>query len=194
MTEEATAPMRSDARARRAALITAAAECFAESGYGVPLEEVAARAGVGRGTLYRNFRDREAMALAIFDRELDRMGEIAASAGPLHDTLHALVEGGAGTTALFARIGSDLVATASNRAALERLGERFADMLQPLADRAQAAGELREGIDGRRLGMALRMASAVFAPHKATGARADLAEVLDLLLHGIAPAQADRLS
>ncbi|WP_431312381.1 TetR/AcrR family transcriptional regulator [Sphingomonas natans] len=50
--------MRCDAAARREVLIDAGAHCFAEGGYLVPLGEIAARAGVERGTLYRNFRDR----------------------------------------------------------------------------------------------------------------------------------------
>jgi DNA-binding transcriptional regulator YbjK len=42
--------MRRDARARREALLEAAAACFDADGFGVPLEDIAARAGVGRGT------------------------------------------------------------------------------------------------------------------------------------------------
>ncbi len=53
----------------------AATELFTERGYEVPLEEIAARAGLGRGTLYRNFRDRADLAVAVLEKRLD---EIAA--------------------------------------------------------------------------------------------------------------------
>ena len=62
-----------DAQARRDALIAAARLCFARAGYFVPLEDIADAAGVGRGTFYRNFKDRMALALAVFEQEIERM-------------------------------------------------------------------------------------------------------------------------
>ena len=60
--------MRSDARERREALLTAGEQCFREQGFTVPLEQIADRAGVGRGTLYRNFKD--AVTLEDLDIEI----------------------------------------------------------------------------------------------------------------------------
>jgi AcrR family transcriptional regulator len=65
-----TGPRRRDAVARREALLNAAVECFEARGYAVPLEEIADMAGVGRGTLYRNFKDRIALIMAIFERDI----------------------------------------------------------------------------------------------------------------------------
>ncbi|MBG6117368.1 MULTISPECIES: TetR/AcrR family transcriptional regulator [unclassified Sphingobium] len=65
--------MRKDAQARRDQLIVAAAELFEQHGYGVALEAVAERAGVGRGTLYRNFADRNAMIVAVLEKRLDEL-------------------------------------------------------------------------------------------------------------------------
>src|SRR5437660_6515039 len=48
-------PMRADAARNREKVLRAVREAFAESGYGVPLDEIAARAGVGPGTVYRHF-------------------------------------------------------------------------------------------------------------------------------------------
>ena len=50
--------MRKDAQERRDRLIAAAADLFELQCYDVPLEAIAERAGIGRGTLYRNFRAR----------------------------------------------------------------------------------------------------------------------------------------
>ena len=62
---------RRDARERRSRLIEAAYEVFIEEGFDVPLERVAERAGVGRGTLYRNFPDRQSLASAVLQIYLD---------------------------------------------------------------------------------------------------------------------------
>ena len=48
-------PLRADAARNREKVLRAAREVFAESGYGVPLDEIAVRAGVGPGTVYRHF-------------------------------------------------------------------------------------------------------------------------------------------
>jgi AcrR family transcriptional regulator len=55
------APMRADARRNRQQVLAAAKELFAEHGPDIPMEEIARRAGVGVGTLYRRFPDREAL-------------------------------------------------------------------------------------------------------------------------------------
>src|SRR5271156_3785025 len=58
-------PLRADAARNREKVLSAAREAFAESGYGVPLDEIAARAGVGPGTVYRHFPAKEALFEAV---------------------------------------------------------------------------------------------------------------------------------
>src|SRR5271155_3009701 len=58
--------LRADARQNRARLIIAATEAFAEKGADAPLEDVARRAGVGIGTLYRHFPSRLDLQAAVF--------------------------------------------------------------------------------------------------------------------------------
>jgi len=65
--------MRKDAQERRARLIAVAADMFEQQGYDVPLESVAESAGIGRGTLYRNFRDRSMLVLEVVRRRLDEL-------------------------------------------------------------------------------------------------------------------------
>ncbi|MDO8106723.1 TetR/AcrR family transcriptional regulator [Isoptericola sp. b441] len=69
---------RRDARRNRERLLAAAREVFAESGASAPLDLVARRAGVGRGTLYRNFADRSALLAALFEERLGLLEEILA--------------------------------------------------------------------------------------------------------------------
>jgi AcrR family transcriptional regulator len=68
---EAVRPLRADARRNRDALLVAAAALFAERGVDASLEEVARRAGVGIGTLYRHFPSREALIADVYRREVD---------------------------------------------------------------------------------------------------------------------------
>ena len=68
---EVVKPLRADARRNRDALLVAAAAQFAELGADTSLEEVARRAGVGIGTLYRHFPSREALIADVYRREVD---------------------------------------------------------------------------------------------------------------------------
>ena len=62
--------MRADARRNRELVLRAAREAFATSGFGVPLDEIAARAGVGPGTVYRHFPTKEALFEAVIAARL----------------------------------------------------------------------------------------------------------------------------
>ena len=74
-------PLRADARRNREQVLRAAREAFAESGYGVPLDEIAARAGVGPGTVYRHFPAKEALFQAVVTARIeDLLGDARARA------------------------------------------------------------------------------------------------------------------
>jgi AcrR family transcriptional regulator len=77
MTDTTARPMRADARRNREALLRAAAELFAEEGTDVSLEAVAARAGVGIGTLYRNFPNRDSLVEAAYRTEVAQLCDAA---------------------------------------------------------------------------------------------------------------------
>jgi AcrR family transcriptional regulator len=68
-------PLRADAAANRLRILGAAAAVFSERGLAVPMEEIAAAAGVGVGTLYRRFPDRHHLIDALFE---DRLSSIVA--------------------------------------------------------------------------------------------------------------------
>ena len=76
--------MRADARRNYDVLLSVAAQCFAEQGTDASLRDVARKAGVGIGTLYRHFPTREALLEAVlgsrFDRLRERADELAATA------------------------------------------------------------------------------------------------------------------
>ena len=62
--------MRADARAKRAAVLTAAVDVFTERGVDTALDEVARRAGVGIATLYRHFPTREALITGAYVQQI----------------------------------------------------------------------------------------------------------------------------
>lgn len=66
-------PLRVDAQRRRDQIVLAATAAFAERGDSVPLEAIAREAGVGIGTLYRNFPSREQLLEAVYAAELDHV-------------------------------------------------------------------------------------------------------------------------
>jgi len=70
-------PLRADAQRNREKVLRAAREAFAASGYGVPLDEIAARAGVGPGTVYRHFPSKEELFEAVVTA---RVQDLAADA------------------------------------------------------------------------------------------------------------------
>jgi AcrR family transcriptional regulator len=77
-----TRPKRADARRNYEKVLTAAREAFAEGGEATALEEIARRAGVGIGTLYRHFPSRQALLEAVY---VDEVEVICRSAAELDD-------------------------------------------------------------------------------------------------------------
>jgi AcrR family transcriptional regulator len=71
-------PKRADARRNYEKLLTAAREAFAQDGVEASLEDIARRAGVGIGTLYRHFPTRQALLEAAYVEEVEEMARTAA--------------------------------------------------------------------------------------------------------------------
>ncbi|MEU7847619.1 helix-turn-helix domain-containing protein [Micromonospora parva] len=138
-------PKRADARRNYDALITAAREAFAENGAAASLEDVARRAGVGIGTLYRNFPTRRHLFEAVYVeevRELCHSAEGLAELPPwdaLVAWLHRFVAYVATKRALAEQLLHDSEIFASCRTEIFSAGE-------PLMRRAQAAGAVRDDI------------------------------------------------
>src|SRR5579883_1250893 len=78
--------MRADARKNYAEILTVAREVVAQGGAGASLRDIARRAGVGLGTLYRHFPTREALLDALLRASLD---ELTQRAGELERTVAA---------------------------------------------------------------------------------------------------------
>jgi AcrR family transcriptional regulator len=156
--------MRRDALRRRAALVAAAAECFHSSGYWVPLEEIAKRAGVGRGTLYRCFADRTALLIAVIEREMDQLAETIAALGAAEDILPLVITRGARMTAFYSRAAVELAPGSAVDPGFIALSRRAEAFLAPIVARAAAQGRLRENIGPRELLLVVRMIGSLLDP------------------------------
>ena len=145
-----TRPKRADARRNYEKVLAAAREAFAEGGESTALEAIARRAGVGIGTLYRHFPNRQALLEALY---VDEVEELCRSAAELDDAdpwqaLSAWFERFIGYIAtkqalageLVNYLGRDAQLFKASRAALFEAGE-------PLLMRAQEAGVVRPDVD-----------------------------------------------
>jgi len=158
-------PKRADARRNYERLIAAAAAVFAERGADdVSLEEIARRAGVGIGTLYRHFPARQALLEAVYKDQVDGLEVLAGkllaseSAGAaLCEWMRAFVAFGRTKRSL----SSALVANKDSQL-MSQCSMILRGCTQTLLSRAQEAGEARpevQSADIMRLAHALIMAT-----------------------------------
>ncbi|PBC83724.1 transcriptional regulator, TetR family [Streptomyces sp. 2224.1] len=141
---------RADARRNRALVLQAARFAFEEQGLGVPLGEIARRAGVGAGTVYRHFPSKEALFRATIVERIELFTDTA------RDLAEAPDPG-----AVFFRFLSSVVRLASRNKALcdaleaagagrfepsPGVGQGFDDALEVLLGRAQEAGAVRRDV------------------------------------------------
>ena len=83
-------PMRSDARRNRERIVVAASEIFANGATDIPLEEIARRAGIGIGTLYRNFETRDQLLEAVYRQRVESLCDNAPQLLDERDPIDAL--------------------------------------------------------------------------------------------------------
>lgn len=140
------APLRRDAERNRERIIRAACELYAEHGLGVGFNEVAHRAGVGVGTVYRRFADRRELleaALAAPLQELYAVAREAAATPRAWDGLVLLV--GRVTDLLVENIGLRDAALGGYEDLVPEVTGGIAELTRDLFRRAREQGDLREG-------------------------------------------------
>lgn len=142
---------RADARRNEQTLLDAAADVFVSSGVDAPVRDIAARAGVGIGTIYRHFPTRADLVIAVYRHQI----EACAAAGPEllagSDTPHAALARWVDLFVDFLGTKHGLAAAMhSDDAGFEALHAYFVDRLVPvcaqLLDAAVQAGEIRTDI------------------------------------------------
>jgi AcrR family transcriptional regulator len=142
-------PLRADAERNRKRILAAAAELFAERGLDVAIDEIAAKAEVGIGTVYRRFPDREALVDALFEDKIHEIEAIALEALRVSDPWDAFERFMRGVCTLHARDRGLKEAMLSDHRGAERAcraRETIAPLGAMLLSRAQAAGAVREDL------------------------------------------------
>lgn len=189
MTAEGERPLRADARRNRARVLEAAYDAFADEGVGVPLDEIARRAGVGAGTVYRHFPSKEALFEAVLSDRVERL--IAAIRVDIADAdpaeaffsfLSRLVEDGVAKKDLIdALVGAGADVTVSASQAKRDLRDAGAELLA----RAQEAGAVRTDVDATEV--MLLASGTVFAIHGQSGDADVTRTMLNVLRDGLRP-------
>jgi AcrR family transcriptional regulator len=143
-------PLRADARRNRDQILVAAREIFAERGVEVPMEEIARRASVGVGTLYRRFADREALILAVFHHTFQAVADEVRAALTEEPTGWAALERIMRQSAwlhVSVQVKSPRVtAVVKADPDTSRLRDKTLDMLDEAVRRAHAEGTLRPDV------------------------------------------------
>jgi AcrR family transcriptional regulator len=139
-------PLRRDAERNRQRILEVAREAFAEDGLAVTLDEIARRAGVGVGTVYRRFPDKEQLIDALFEERIGEMVALAEAALRCEDAWAGLVSFLESATAAHADDRGLKEVALSGVHGLERVA-RARDLMAPLVTRlvarAQEQGQLR---------------------------------------------------
>lgn len=144
-------PLRADARRNRQRVLEVAERTFAANGLAVPMDEIAREAGVGVGTIYRQFPTKEALFGAIVEGRIRQLVERAAALSESDDPgaaffefLHHLIDQAVLNKALFEALSE---AAGVDIGKESELGRQLLDAQAVLLARAQDAGVVRDDID-----------------------------------------------
>ena len=185
-------PLRADAARNRARVLEVAYDTFAAEGLSVPIDEIARRAGVGAGTVYRHFPTKEDLYRAVVE---DRIGSIV-------DEGRALLEADDPGEALFTFLRSIVLQWgATDRGLADALAgvgidietampdveADFLGMLGDLLRAAQKAGTVRRDVDVRDVKAILSGCHAMQAANAGCGRAADGGRVWTVFAHGERP-------
>ena len=145
-------PKRADARRNEQTLLAAAAAVFVASGVAAPVRDIAAKAGVGMGTIYRHFPTRADLVIAVYRHQVDACADAGPALLASSSTPHAALTQWVDLFVDFLSTKHGLAAALqSDNARFETLHAYFLDRLVPvcaqLLDAAAAAGEIRRDID-----------------------------------------------
>jgi AcrR family transcriptional regulator len=142
-------PLRADAERNRQRILDAAAELFAERGLHVSLDEVAERAGVGVGTVYRRFADRDALIDALLQSRVEEfleMVELAAANPDAWEGLIGFIEAGAEFHGRNRALKELMFSAPGSREWVDRVRTRVRPKVGAMVNAAKEQGRLREDL------------------------------------------------
>ncbi|GAA4263946.1 TetR/AcrR family transcriptional regulator [Dactylosporangium darangshiense] len=179
-------PLRADARRNRESLLAAAREAFLDGEADAGVEEIARRAGVAVGTLYRHFETREALVEEVYRREVD---ELCAAPADLLDRhapdealrrfLLLLVEHAAVGKGMAVALESIM---ATDSPVFDDARTQMAHALDQLLTAGAAAGTIRGDVSGRTM---LRALGGVCRMHATDGWKHEAVRITAILFDGL---------
>jgi AcrR family transcriptional regulator len=177
---------RADSTRNRQLLIVAAKAGFSEVGLNVSLEEIARRAGVGIGTLYRHFPSREAVMEAVYRREVEQLVDAVPhlleklpAGEALHQWMHLFVNYIATKRLIAPSLGAAVARTTAPHATPAELITRA---ISTLVKAAVRSGDVRKDIDPSDL---LRALVGVSYGNPDAGWEASARRLIDILMDGL---------
>jgi AcrR family transcriptional regulator len=179
---------RADAQRNRDLLVEVAKAAFAEVGPDVSLDEIARRARVGIGTLYRHFPTRDAIVEAVYRREVQQLadaakrllGELPPSAA-LHQWMRLFVDYVATKKVIASALGSIAGGVSELYASS---GARITEAISLLVERAGGSGDIRADVDPADL---LRALVGFTYGNASPGWEASAQRLIDILMEGLRP-------
>jgi AcrR family transcriptional regulator len=178
--------LRADARRNRDRLIEIAAQAFAEHGIDTSLEEIAGRAQVGIGTLYRHFPTREHLVEVVYRREVEALCAAAQDLARRHPPAAALSEWMQRFVDYIAAkrgmANSLRILLTSNSEFFAETSGRIPAALQSLVDAAIADGSIRADIDSSDL---LHALSGIYGAPQSPDWRDRSRRLVSLLMDGL---------
>src|SRR5262249_52747464 len=142
-------PLRRDAERNRQRILAAARELFAEHGLEVTLDDIARAAGVGVGTVYRRFPDKDQLIEALFEERIDEVHAAAEAALEIADPWEAYVTFLTRALELQASdrgLKEVLLGSSYGRDRIERARAKIQPVVVTLLRRAQEAGAIRDDL------------------------------------------------
>ncbi|WP_372784371.1 TetR/AcrR family transcriptional regulator [Phenylobacterium sp.] len=180
---------RADAERNRERLIDAAKAAFADKGPDVSLEEIARRAGVGIGTLYRHFPTRDAIVEAVYRREVRQLAEAATrllETRPPGEALHEWMRLFVDYIATKKVIASALGAIVGGAELYAASGAQIIGAMSLLVRRAADSGDIRADADPEDL---LRALVGFTYGNASPGWQPSALRLIDILMDGLRPAR-----
>ena len=180
-------PLRADARRNREAIVAAARAVFAESGLDVPLDAIARRAGVGRGTLYRRFPTRDDLVAAIHEDNLEALERVASESRDPDRALVDILASAAGMLAADRGFVEYLRRQPGVSQITQHVDERFLAIIDKPLRRAKRAGIVRRGLRAADVLLVVDMLGGAAIASGADRHEGRVLRALDLLLDGLRP-------
>jgi AcrR family transcriptional regulator len=185
---ESSRKLRADGQRNRERLLETAKAAFADVGPDVSLDEIARRAGVGIGTLYRHFPNRDAIVEAVYRREVQQLADAAtrlmealAPGEALHQWMRLFVDYIATKKVIGAALGA-IVGGVSELYASS--GALIIGAMDALVGRASASGDIRADVDPADV---LRALVGFTYGNTGPGWEASALRLIDILMDGLRP-------